>query len=100
VENSQARTNENGLYQITSNSSTVDELPHNYDDLTTMEKKSFLVTRELNRMGMGRYQWSIWVLCGLGYFLDLVWANAFGLIAPAMQKEFGFSGDYPSHRLV
>ncbi|KAM3073162.1 hypothetical protein ACMFMG_008875 [Clarireedia jacksonii] len=56
-----------------------------------MEKKSLLVTRELNRMGMGRYQWSIWVMCGLGYFLDLLWANAFGLIAPAMQKEFGFS---------
>ncbi|PQE25863.1 hypothetical protein CJF30_00000578 [Rutstroemia sp. NJR-2017a BBW] len=91
LENSQARTNENGLYQIASNTSTVEELPHNYDELTTMEKKSFLVTRELNRMGMGRYQWSIWVLCGLGYFLDLVWAHAFGLIAPAMQKEFGFS---------
>lgn len=95
MENERARTNENGLVQVTSNGSITEELPHNFDDLTTMEKKSLLVTRELNRMGMGRYQWSIWVLCGLGYFLDLLWANAFGLIAPAMQKEFGFSGDNP-----
>lgn len=42
-------------------------------------------------MGMGRYQWYIWSLCGLGYFLDLLWAQAFGLIASPLQQELGFS---------
>lgn len=42
-------------------------------------------------MGMGRYQWYIWLLCGLGYFLDLLWAQAFGLIASPLQQELGFS---------
>ena len=44
-------------------------------------------------MGMGRYQWSIFVLCGFGYMLDLLWAQAFGLIATPLQQELGFSDD-------
>ncbi|ESZ97005.1 hypothetical protein SBOR_2597 [Sclerotinia borealis F-4128] len=59
--------------------------------LTVQEKKSRLVAEEIDRMGMGRYQWYIWILCGLGYFLDLLWAHAFGLIAPVMQTEMGIS---------
>jgi MFS family permease len=33
----------------------------------------------------------IFFLCGFGYFLDLLWAQAFGLIVTPMQYEFGFS---------
>ncbi|KAH8663152.1 MFS transporter [Tricladium varicosporioides] len=61
------------------------------EGLTLYEKKSLLITRELNSMGMGKYQWYIWGLCGLGYFLDLLWAQAFGLIGTPLQREFGFS---------
>ncbi|QSZ29096.1 hypothetical protein DSL72_003606 [Monilinia vaccinii-corymbosi] len=57
--------------------------------LSVQDKKILLVSREIDNMGMGRYQWYIWTLCGLGYFLDLLWANAFGLIAPVMQREMG-----------
>jgi len=42
-------------------------------------------------MGMGRYQWSIFFLCGAGYFLDLAWAQAFGLVGSALQQELGVS---------
>lgn len=59
--------------------------------LTLYEKKSVIINRELNAMGMGRYQWYIWSLCGLGYFLDLLWAQAFGLIATPLKQELGFS---------
>jgi hypothetical protein len=45
--------------------------PHEHDPemegLTLYEKKALLTNRELDRHGMGRYQWSIWVLCGFGY---------------------------------
>ena len=34
--------------------------------LTPFERKSLLIDRELNSHGMGRYQWWIWTLCGLG----------------------------------
>ncbi|KUJ21677.1 MFS sugar transporter-like protein [Mollisia scopiformis] len=62
------------------------------DGLSLYEQKSLLIQRELDAMGMGKYQWYIWSLCGLGYFLDLLWAQAFGLIATPLQKELGFSG--------
>jgi len=26
-------------------------------------------------MGMGKYQKAIWLLCGFGYFVDLMWAQ-------------------------
>jgi hypothetical protein len=64
------------------------------DHLTPYQKKSRLITLELDAMGMGKYQWYIWSLCGLGYFLDLLWAQAFGLIASPLQRELGFSGTY------
>ena len=62
-----------------------------FKELSLYEKKCFLINREINAMGMGKYQWYIWSLCGLGYFLDLLWAQAFGLIATPLQRELGFS---------
>ncbi|KAK0130044.1 hypothetical protein ONS96_000582 [Cadophora gregata f. sp. sojae] len=61
------------------------------EGLSLYEKKSLLINKEFNAMGMGKYQWYIWSLCGLGYFLDLLWAQAFGLIATPLQQELGFS---------
>ncbi|KAG5925614.1 hypothetical protein E4U53_003267 [Claviceps sorghi] len=58
--------------------------------LSLYEKKCHLVNREIDRQGMGRYQWYIWVLCGFGYFLDLLWAQAFGLVLSPLQQEMGF----------
>eukprot|EP01111_Echinosteliopsis_oligospora_P010970 TRINITY_DN3505_c0_g1_i1.p1 TRINITY_DN3505_c0_g1~~TRINITY_DN3505_c0_g1_i1.p1 ORF type:complete len:325 (-),score=41.21 TRINITY_DN3505_c0_g1_i1:193-1167(-) len=60
--------------------------------LSLYEKKAVLVNRELDSHGMGRYQWGIWILCGFGYFLDLLWAMAFGLVLPAITPEFGLVG--------
>ncbi|KAL9011527.1 MAG: hypothetical protein Q9173_003635 [Seirophora scorigena] len=59
--------------------------------LTLYEKKALLVNRELDSHGMGKYQWYIFFLCGMGYMIDLLYAQAFGLIAPALQQELGFS---------
>ena len=61
------------------------------DGLTLFQKKCVLVNREIDRQGMGRYQWYIWTLCGFGYFLDLLWAQAFGLVLSPLQQELGFS---------
>lgn len=58
---------------------------------TVYEKKAILVNKELASQGMGKYQWMIFFLCGFGYFLDLLWAQAFGLILASIQQEFGFS---------
>ena len=60
------------------------------EGLTLYEKKAILVNRELNSHGMGKYQWWIFFLCGFGYFLDLMWAQAFGLVATPLENELGF----------
>ncbi|KZF26345.1 MFS general substrate transporter [Xylona heveae TC161] len=61
------------------------------EGLTLFERKCVLVNRELDAMGMGRYQWCIWCLCGFGYMLDLLWAQAFGLVVNQMKQELGFN---------
>lgn len=61
--------------------------------LTLYEKKCVLINREIDAMGMGRYQWYIWGLCGFGYMLDLLWAQAFGLVLSPLQQELGFAND-------
>jgi hypothetical protein len=60
---------------------------------TLYEKKSILVNREIDALGMGKYQWYLWGLCGLGYMIDLMWAQAFGLVLSPMQQELGFGLD-------
>ncbi|KPM37982.1 hypothetical protein AK830_g8585 [Neonectria ditissima] len=61
--------------------------------LSLYEKKCVLINREINAQGMGRYQWYIWGLCGFGYMLDLLWAQAFGLVLSPLQQELGFGND-------
>ncbi|RSM12479.1 hypothetical protein CDV31_006320 [Fusarium ambrosium] len=66
---------------------------HGLDGLSLYEKKCVLVNREIDAQGMGRYQWYIWGLCGFGYMLDLLWAQAFGLVLSPLQQELGFGND-------
>ncbi|KAF4974585.1 hypothetical protein FZEAL_8512 [Fusarium zealandicum] len=63
------------------------------DGLTLYEKKCVLINREIDAQGMGKYQWYIWGLCGFGYMLDLLWAQAFGLVLSPLQQELGFGND-------
>lgn len=65
----------------------------NTDDLSNLtlyEKKCVLINREIDAIGMGYYQWLVWGLCGFGYLIDLLWAQAFGLALSPLQQEFGF----------
>ena len=63
------------------------------DGHTLYEKKAILVNRELDAIGFGPFQWKIFFLTGLGYFIDLLWAQTFGLIATPLRHELGFSED-------
>jgi len=38
------------------------ELPD--EGSTLYDKKCILINREIDAMGMGRYQWFLWALCG------------------------------------
>ncbi len=48
---------------------------------TAYERKASLINMELDKLGFGRYQACIWFLCGFGYMLDLMFAQAVGLVA-------------------
>ncbi|EMD00945.1 hypothetical protein BAUCODRAFT_29324 [Baudoinia panamericana UAMH 10762] len=67
--------------------------PSELEGLTLYEKKCVLINREIDSNGMGRYQWYIWCLCGFGYLLDLLWAEAFGLVLSPLEQELGFPGN-------
>lgn len=60
------------------------------EGMSLYDKKCVLINREIDAMGMGKYQWYIWSLCGFGYMLDLLWAQAFGLVLSPLQQEMGF----------
>ena len=62
-----------------------------FEGLTLYEKKCVLINREIDANGMGKYQWYIWFLCGFGYLLDLLWAQAFGLVLSPLRQELGFA---------
>ena len=62
-------------------------------EMTLFEKKCHLINKEIDAMGMGKYQWFLWSLCGFGYLLDLLWAQAFGLILTPIQQELGVAGN-------
>ena len=74
----------------TSPHSDVEDAPVLEDDDSVFEKKCKLINRQLDDYGMGRYQWSIWILCGFGYLIDLLWAQAFGLVLSPIEQERGF----------
>lgn len=63
------------------------------EGMSLYEKKCVLINHEIDSNGMGKYQWYIWGLCGFGYFLDLLWAQAFGLVLSPLEQELGFPGN-------
>ncbi|KAA8899168.1 sugar transporter [Sphaerosporella brunnea] len=52
------------------------------------DRKSKVVNRALLDMGMGKYQWQLFTLCGFGWFTDNLWLQGLAIILPAVQREF------------
>lgn len=80
-------------------SSSITE-PEGVEGHTLLERKFMLINHEIDANGMGRYQWYIWCLCGFGYLLDLLWAQAFGLVLSPLEQELGFPSTYRRGQLV
>ena len=68
---------------------------HEFDieALNPYERKCLLVNKEIDSMGMGRYQWYVWTLCGFGYKLDMLWIQAFNMTLKPIQQELGFDSE-------
>ncbi|EJD05146.1 MFS general substrate transporter [Fomitiporia mediterranea MF3/22] len=51
--------------------------------------KAHLLNEAFAEIGMGRYQWKLFVAAGFGWFADSVWPQLAGLILSPVVNEFG-----------
>ncbi|KAI0885635.1 MFS general substrate transporter [Annulohypoxylon maeteangense] len=58
---------------------------------TEYELKSKLINKAIQDIGMGRYNWQLFVLCGFGWFADNLWMQGVSLTLPSLSGEFGIS---------
>lgn len=58
---------------------------------TEYELKSKLINKAIQDIGMGRYNWQLFVLCGFGWFADNLWLQGVSLTLPSLSAEFGVS---------
>ncbi|KAL2814548.1 major facilitator superfamily domain-containing protein [Aspergillus cavernicola] len=53
------------------------------------DRKSKVINRAIQDIGMGRYQWELFVLCGFGWLADNLWLQGIALTLPQLSLEFG-----------
>ncbi|KAI0754802.1 sugar transporter [Daedaleopsis nitida] len=58
------------------------------------QAKARLLNDAFQEIGMGRYQWYLFVVAGFGWFADNLWPIVTGLIFDPVVKEFGFHGEF------
>ncbi|KAL3422573.1 MFS-type transporter PB1E7.08c 3 [Phlyctema vagabunda] len=58
---------------------------------TPYDLKSKVINKAIQDIGMGRYNWSLFGLCGFGWFADNLWLQGVAVVLPALQVEFGLT---------
>ncbi|KAI1338497.1 MFS general substrate transporter [Xylariaceae sp. FL0016] len=58
---------------------------------TAYDRKSKLINKAIQDIGMGRYQWELFVLCGFGWLADNLWLQGVALTLTPLSLEFGVS---------
>ncbi|KAF2139952.1 uncharacterized protein K452DRAFT_289332 [Aplosporella prunicola CBS 121167] len=59
------------------------------DQNTAYDRKSKVINRAIQDIGMGRYQWELFVLCGFGWLADNLWLQGVALTLTKLSPEFG-----------
>ncbi|KAL3492661.1 major facilitator superfamily domain-containing protein [Aspergillus germanicus] len=52
------------------------------------DRKAKVINRAIQDIGMGRYQWELFVLCGFGWLADNLWLQGVALTLPQLSLEF------------
>ncbi|KAK7540145.1 major facilitator superfamily domain-containing protein [Phyllosticta citricarpa] len=60
---------------------------------TPYDRKSKVINRAIQDIGMGRYQWELFILCGFGWLADNLWLQAVALTLTKLSPEFGVDSD-------
>ena len=58
---------------------------------TAYDKKSKVINKAIMDIGMGWYQWELFVLCGFGWLADNLVLQVVALTLPSLTSEFGVS---------
>ncbi|CAG7992124.1 unnamed protein product [Penicillium olsonii] len=61
---------------------------------TAYDRKAKVINRALQDIGMGRYQWQLFFLCGFGWTADNLWLQGVALTLTPISYEFGISGTW------
>ncbi|KAH8423181.1 putative sugar transporter [Aspergillus melleus] len=57
------------------------------------DRKAKVINRAVQDIGMGRYQWELFALCGFGWTADNLWLQGVALTLTQLSMEFGVSDD-------
>ncbi|KAI9753571.1 MAG: hypothetical protein M4579_005089 [Chaenotheca gracillima] len=55
------------------------------------DRKSKVINKAIQDIGMGPYNWQLFVLCGFGWLADNLWLQAVAITLPKLSAEFGVS---------
>ncbi|KAI9874212.1 MAG: hypothetical protein M1823_007738, partial [Watsoniomyces obsoletus] len=55
------------------------------------DRKSKVINKAIMDIGMGRYQWQLFCLCGFGWLADNLWLQGVAITLPSLSDEFGIS---------
>ncbi|PGH00727.1 hypothetical protein GX51_05608 [Blastomyces parvus] len=61
---------------------------------TAYDRKSKVINLAVQDIGMGKYQWQLFVLCGFGWLADNLWLQGVALTLPSLSSEFGIDQSY------
>ncbi|KAJ5863697.1 uncharacterized protein N7529_005613 [Penicillium soppii] len=61
---------------------------------STYDRKAKVINRALQDIGMGRYQWQLFFLCGFGWTADNLWLQGVALTLTPISYEFGISSTW------
>ncbi|KAH8693816.1 putative sugar transporter [Talaromyces proteolyticus] len=56
--------------------------------------KATTINLAIQDIGMGRYQWQLFILCGFGWFADNLWLQGIALTLNQVSQEFGISSTH------
>ncbi|POS85064.1 hypothetical protein EPUL_003361, partial [Erysiphe pulchra] len=75
----------------------IDELRaeiNSFPYLRSYDIKCIVINKAIEDVGMGRYNWSLFLLCGFGWFADNLWLQQLALTLPSLSIEFDLSENY------
>lgn len=55
------------------------------------DRKAKVINKAIQDIGMGKYQWQLFVLCGFGWLADNLWLQGVALSLNSLSQEFGIS---------